>query len=356
MKILVVIPSSATKTNGVDYHRMLIPHVRIGKNNPESEINVCNDIEALKDEQLINFDLIIFNRFISRSANEKQVYKRLLSLNLPYVLDMDDDYRLHISHPLYEQIRLEKHADKIMFAMKNAMAITAASKLLAETLKKESGNQNVFVVQNGIDSSEPQFQVNEINLPNLTFGWTGGASHFDDVLLLHDSLLALYLHPDFCDTFRFVYGGYDKSDAVSQSILGVLTCKGIADTTQFDVFPATDVDNYATFYDNINVALIPLRENRFNSLKSNLKLLEAGFKKKAVIVSDVEPYKSYLKHGVNCLVVKNKHDWYRHMVYLIKNPHIAIELAEQLYQDVQVFEIDNIAKRRFNIYKKLCNQ
>jgi glycosyltransferase involved in cell wall biosynthesis len=356
MKILVVIPSSATKINGVDYHRLLIPHNKMGLMNTESEINVCNDIEALTDDQLINFDLIVFNRFISQSGNEKEVYKRLVRLGVPYLLDMDDDYRLHISHPLYESVKLDKHSQKIMFAMKNAIAITAASKLLAETIKKESGNQNVFIVQNGIDTSQDQFKVNEINLPNLTFGWTGSVSHFDDVLLLHDSLLALYMHPDYSNSFRFVYGGYDKTDQISQSILGVLTCKGIAETTQFDVFPATDVDNYATFYDNINVALIPLRSNRFNSLKSNLKLLEAGFKKKAVIVSDVEPYKSYLQHGVNCLVVKNKHDWYRHMTYLIKNPHIAKELAEQLHNDVQVFEIENIAKRRFNIYKKICNQ
>jgi hypothetical protein len=101
------------------------------------------------------------------------------------------------------------------------------------------------------------------------------------------------------------------------------------------------------------VSLIPLRNNRFNNLKSNLKLIESGFKKCAVIVSNVFPYTPMLKHGVNCLVVKNKHDWYRHMVKLIENPNMIEDLSEQLYIDVQAQHMEEVVKTRFETYKKI---
>jgi hypothetical protein len=57
-----------------------------------------------------------------------------------------------------------------------------------------------------------------------------------------------------------------------------------------------------------------------------------------------------LKHGKNCLVVKNKNEWYRHMTKLINEPNMINDLAAQLYDDVQDYHIDNVTETRYNAY------
>jgi hypothetical protein len=57
-----------------------------------------------------------------------------------------------------------------------------------------------------------------------------------------------------------------------------------------------------------------------------------------------------LKHGKNCLVVKNKNEWYRNMTKLINEPKMVEDLAAQLYDDVQDYHIDNVTETRYNAY------
>ena len=74
--------------------------------------------------------------------------------------------------------------------------------------------------------------------------------------------------------------------------------------------------------------------SEFNSNKSQLKAIEAGFHKKALIASNVPPYTLDLVSAVdegkfndngNALLVgskKNHKDWAKHMKRLIENPNM----------------------------------
>jgi glycosyltransferase involved in cell wall biosynthesis len=83
-------------------------------------------------------------------------------------------------------------------------------------------------------------------------------------------------------------------------------------------------------YEDIDVALIPLKHGKFNSHKSELKLIEAGTTGCAAIVSNVEPYKAYLKDGYNCLTTSETNGWYRSMKRLINEPNLREDLAGNL--------------------------
>ena len=51
-----------------------------------------------------------------------------------------------------------------------------------------------------------------------------------------------------------------------------------------------DVTTYANNYNTFDVSLAPLVESEFNANKSQLKIIEAGFHKKAIIASETQPY------------------------------------------------------------------
>jgi hypothetical protein len=352
MKILVIIPSYP-KISGVDYHRLLQPHKRMSEMFiKEVDMYQINEIDSATIEFLQGFDLVVANRFISR-VNGSNVIMKLKEANVPYVLDIDDDYRLPEWHILQQASKNDKHAEKILQALHYAKAITTTHEYLSGTLKYEASQPNCFEIPNAINPDEEQYKFAKRKLDVVKFGWSGSITHFEDVLLMHDGLLSLYNQDQYKDKFQVVYGGFSMDDDTSRAIAGVLSCKGKATVEQFATYPSQPINDYAKFYDTIDVSLIPLRNNRFNRLKSNLKLIESGFKKKACIVSNVHPYEPMLKHGKNCLVVKHKNDWYKNMTKLIDSPNMIEDLSEQLYLDVQVQHIDRIAEQRFEVYKTI---
>lgn len=349
MKILLIVPSYP-KISGVAYHRLWIPHNVIGVMNKDYvSIELCNEIDTKTYDELKRFDFVVANRFISQRGETRQLTERLKLWGVKYILDLDDDYKLPASHILYNSARNHNHTEQIIMSVKNAYAVTCTHDVLAAAIASEIGHDSVHIVPNGILPHD-QFAPKLSNTEVPTLGWSGSITHFDDVFLVYDAMTALYSSSY---KFKFVYGGYDPKDHTSSAIAGVLSAKGKAKPGQFELFPATDVYTYAKFYDNIDIALIPLRDNRFNNMKSNLKILEAGFRKKAVIVSDVFPYSPILRHGENCLVVKHKNDWYKHITKLIESPRLVQKLADNLYSDVQEFHMENVASTRYNIYKQL---
>jgi glycosyltransferase involved in cell wall biosynthesis len=100
-------------------------------------------------------------------------------------------------------------------------------------------------------------------------------------------------------------------------------------------------------------------------MKSQLKVIEAGFYKKALIASNVGPYTIDLKHAMkngeftdgNALLVdevKNHSDWAKHIKKLVDNPNMITDLGERLYETVsQKYDLNIVTKTRSEFYKSL---
>jgi glycosyltransferase involved in cell wall biosynthesis len=94
--------------------------------------------------------------------------------------------------------------------------------------------------------------------------------------------------------------------------------------------------------------LVPLEDTKFNSMKSPLKMIEAGFFSRAVIVSPVAPYDEVITPD-NCLVARSRKEWVEACRKLIKNRDLATELGANLNKSVQRFSIDNVNKLRYKL-------
>lgn len=352
MKVLVVIPTYPNYS-GVDYHRLLMPHMRMADLYPENVVAQINEVDSAEIEFLKTFDIVVLNRFVSRTGAIEATIRKLSEAGVKIVVDLDDDYIIPEWHILHAASKQDKHAQKIIQGLKAAALVTTTHEGLAKTIQTDTGQTKIACIPNGINPEADQFKLKPPTWREVRFGWSGSVTHCEDVLLMYEGLLSMYKNESIRDKFCVVYGGFNPQDQYCVAINSMMSARGVAKEKNYVTWPVAKSNEYAMFYDRINVALIPLRDNRFNNNKSNLKLLEAGFKKKAVIISDVQPYSPMLKHGVNCLVVKHKNDWYRNMMYLINNPELITSLGEQLYQDVQTHHIDNIATLRYQTYKKL---
>jgi glycosyltransferase involved in cell wall biosynthesis len=99
-----------------------------------------------------------------------------------------------------------------------------------------------------------------------------------------------------------------------------------------------------------------MSKTKFNACKSNLKIVEAGFKKKAVIASKVLPYGYDLNENNSMLVDSTVNNWYGAIRKLIDEPNLRYDLGEALYETVKdTFHIKNASKERAELYKDLIN-
>ena len=114
--------------------------------------------------------------------------------------------------------------------------------------------------------------------------------------------------------------------------------------------------SYAEGYNEMDICIAPLKDNKFNKCKSQLKLIEAGFFRKSIIVSNIHPYTIDGIHGENCLMVDEKKghkQWAKYIKQLINDREMREHLGNNLYYDVQKYHIEEVNKQRALIYRQL---
>lgn len=342
---LLLIRGSAP--NGVSYHRLYAPHMRM-KSDYDIEVYDCDKIEQVNNDTLRTIDIVIGNRTVTDGPPEQQKFEidRIKSCGAKFILDLDDYWYLYNNHELSGWWNRNKITSIIEANIRHANYVTVTHDLLGSKTKRE-----YTVIPNGIDARLPQFQVVEKEIEVVEFGWVGSGNHRKDITLMKESLRRLNTEQQ---PYKMKYCGYNAQLKHCREYEEILS-GGWSQHNNYSNIEGQPVDKYGYMYELIDVALIPLFDNEFNNCKSNLKMLEAGFKKKAVIVSDVHPYSPLIKHGVNCLKVNktDRNGWYKEMMKLIKQPDMVKELAEQLHKDVQAYEMGKINELRMKLYDSI---
>jgi glycosyltransferase involved in cell wall biosynthesis len=130
------------------------------------------------------------------------------------------------------------------------------------------------------------------------------------------------------------------------------------------------ISTYATNYNLFDISLAPLEENIFNKVKSQLKVIEAGFHHKAIIAQDFGPYKIDLKNAIvygggfdetaNGVLIdskKNHKDWYAAIKKLVNNPEIVKTLQENLNETVKnTYSMEKVTNERRELYLNLLKK
>ncbi len=248
--------------------------------------------------------------------------------------------------------------------------------------------------------------------------WLGGSSHNNDLKLMEHSFELLYKSEELKDKFQVHMCGYDIRGSVSEisvdefgkqtinqrplkphesvwnkfEAIFTSNYNGLSDDPEYvkwlkqckkgdypDLLTKRYVRHwtrplttYQKMYDYSDVCLSPLEEidritkpngqivnqpNIFNKVKSELKIIEAGMKKKALIAQDFGIYQQLLKHEDTALLVnKNDKGWYQAMRRLVLDKDLREKLANNLHEFVKDrYSIVTVTKDRVEIYKQILN-
>ena len=396
---VLVLPSD---TSGVGRFRSVDPHIKLQNLYPNDfHVDIeyqpkINDINFWKKYQIVHF-----HRSVGPIENCPMLIKSLQSLGIIVIADIDDYWLPTKEHPIHQLIIENKIHTKIVENLKAADYVTTTTELFANEIRKF--NKNVLVLPNAIDPKEPQF--NEPTLPSdkIRVGWLGGSSHLHDLKLLDGMVSKL---TPIQDKLQYYVCGFDTRGTVTEinKETGQQTQRPIKPqetvwvryeeiftnnykiiTPEYKLFldkfeegeyPAIEnenyvrvwtrpVDSYARNYAKFDISLAPIKNHMFNRMKSQLKVIEAGFYKKALIASNIGPYTIDLKHALhqgkftdgNALLVNesnNHSDWAKHIKKLVDNPNLITDLGERLYETVsKTYDLNVVTKTRRDFYKSL---
>lgn len=326
MKILAIYEPSGPK-----YHRLLLPLSLM----PGVELKFEKE---LTEENSKDVDIVFFNRLIPNvSINIVAGIRQVNGFKL--VVDFDDHWILDKDHVLYETYR-RTEVYKIMCAyIVIADAITVTHERLANEVREL--NENVHILPNAIPKFG-QFLVKKIPSDVTRLFWSGSNTHEKDIELLRQPVRELKGLP-----IQMVLGGYTKHN-IYYKIRNHFTNYG---KLPHELVHSLPVSEYYYLYSKCDIALIPLVENKFNSFKSNLKVLEAANVGANVIVSQVDPYLDlpYVNY------VQEPGDWVKHIKWLLDNPDEAKQQANQLQQYCwERFDFVKINQQRKELFDSLC--
>jgi glycosyltransferase involved in cell wall biosynthesis len=396
---VLVLPSDRT---GVGKFRSIDPHVCL-QNNHSDEFHVDIEYEPKVDD--INYwkqyQIVHFHRSIGQDYDKSvQIIQKLNSMGIVTIMDLDDYWLPTKEHPIQQLIIQNKIHEKIVANLKVAGNVTTTTTIFANEISKF--NKNVFVLPNAINPNEPQFQAKTESSDRLRFGWLGGSSHLHDLKLLDGTFNKLR---PIKDKFSVYLCGFDTRGTVTEinkdtgeqkqrpikpeetvwaRYEEIFTDKySLIDPTQKEAlmkfkeedyvnkeFPTYNriwtkpVTSYAANYKWFDVSLAPIKNHVFNRMKSQLKVIEAGFYKKAIIASNIGPYTIDLKHSLqngnfvdgNALLVDEVRngDWSKYMKKLIDNPNWAYDLGQRLYETVKdTYNLNKVTSDRSELYKTL---
>jgi glycosyltransferase involved in cell wall biosynthesis len=404
IKILAI----ASDKNGVGKYRILDPYIYIGDNfSNEFHIDISFDAPN-NDEFFKDYQIVIFHSFIHKTSHEDNIKRIswLKSKGIITIMDIDDFWMVDQRHPMYGHIKANKVAEKKVEMLRMVDQISTTTPIFADTIKNKLNLKNVVVFYNAVDPNEQQFIPNTTKSERLRFGWLGGSSHLSDLNLLGDGIKTTL--SSYNNKTQFVLCGFDLRGNVTEvdrstgqkrerpirptetvwyeyekiftdnyrhldpeykNFLLSFERNQFNDADQPYVRKWTeDIKRYAYNYNNFDVSLAPLMETEFNMNKSQLKIIEAGFHKKAVISSDVKPYTLDLISAVNegtfnnngnALLVstkRNHKDWAKHMKRLIENPSMVEDLGNRLYETVKdTYSLQSVTNTRLNFFKTIIN-
>lgn len=358
--------------SGIEYHRQLIPHQRLQLNHPEYSYHLCNNTNLIPDDKLKEFQAVQFIRLVSMQGNTASIMNRFRRLGIKIVLDVDDYWVLDKDHALKKTYDEQYIGQQTVEAIRLADVVTTTTKELAYRITEH--NRNVEILKNCLDPDEGQWKSKATERPRIGFGWVGGIYHLYDMMTLVPAFKKAHGDNEMYHKGQLVLGGY-HANMEYMAIEGMMTDKGnflrqtdkayweyLVQNENFGDHYGTDkpyrriwgrdVYHYGTLYDEMDVCLVPLRSTPFTACKSELKLVEAGMKGKAVIASDVLPYSPHLKgKGMACT---SAIDFYAAMRRLIRNPNQIADYGAALKEYITAdYDIHKETEKRKQIYEHL---
>lgn len=338
MKILALM----NKPGGVDYHRLIKPLTRLHIDQGV-EVMKAQDIENKGIPELKDFDLVVFNRYLYK--NHYDILEYLAKYNIPYVVDIDDFWKLPKHHPAFDFYRRNKLPRAVEDAIRYASGVTTSTETLAAHIRPL--NPRVCILPNTLDLTDEQWNWPAKQGEKIAVGWVAGATHANDAAIIGEAISIALKN---CD-FEFIYVGFDPKNHLNRSIYTRLN-NGEKALKIFAV-GGKSPDQYGKSITNLDVLVAPLEDTKYNNCKSDIKILEAAAYGKPIICSNVLPYSEHRDNAGVILVENTTKAWADAITQITSLSRDQLkEIGKANEKFCETWDMGEVNKKRMAFYEQ----
>jgi len=306
MKILGII----NKDSAVAYHRITMPLVLM----KDVRVHVTNNIS----EETFNegFDIVLYSRITSDYAFDKLNEMREKH-GFKLFCDVDDYWKLDYWHPMREEYEKENFERTQIKHIINADGVFVTNERLYNEVIGIGYNEKCYIIPNAIPLVD-QFIETEIkpdDKDKVRLFWQGSITHEMDINMLR--YVVENIANTMNDKVKMVMAGWHDGDDIWLRIAKTYTKNG---KLSHALLSAMTFQTYYKAYSYADVCLVPLVKSRFNSMKSNLKILEAANIALPCIAHFVDPYKD-----LPVIYALGTVEWVKAIKYYVNNKNARIE-------------------------------
>lgn len=348
MKILYVLDSPYAFNNGCWFYRNHLVGRALKDKGHLVESVALNSGVGIPEHLLTFPDIVVFSRtYYIDPLNTLRKFKKL---GKKVVWEIDDD--LWTVNPDNPSAALsEEKKRQYEHLADECDAITTTTPFLAKKLRK--WNKNVFVCPNAIypgmfDLKDPRAAEDRKKEKKLRIGYTGAASHWNDLMILKEPVLELKKKYDFDFILQGMCGQPLEAEIWGYARIleyGLQPEKKLfltAAVKWYEEFWLKLTDHaHVPFYPpvmypgllatlNLDIGLAPLHDNEFNKGKSCVKFYEYASTGAATLASKMLPY----SEEVGYLAKNTSKDWYKKLEKLIADEKFRKELAAKQFKFV----------------------
>lgn len=268
-------------------------------------------------------------------VNALQLHKGMsMTHNIPWVVDIDDNI-----FDVPKNSRAYKHFypggmgwTLGEVCLKEADAVTVSTEQLAKVVRQL--NPNVYVIPNYLDLKLWDHQNSKKD--GIRVGWTGGATHWDDLKLL-------------VPVFKDVIAKHPEVTIVLSGVLPDFFKEFEANIEYHEPVTIQDYPKHLASL-GLDIGLAPLVDRPFNQAKSAIKWMEYSALSIPTVASPVGPYLG----PKNLLRAFNKYEWASHIIGLIEDEKMRRKLGDQAFAEVHAeHDARKHIQERIDIYNQI---
>jgi glycosyltransferase involved in cell wall biosynthesis len=276
-------------------------------------------------ETLKGYDVIVAQRWNKHEG--LAIWRRARTPFSRLVYDLDDDV-FNVTPENWGAYKLYARGDirdATAHAAETADLVTVSTEPLAKVMRAYNGN--VAVLPNHIPGWVLDLPRTYQRRPRI--GWQGGASHGLDIGVVAEPVR------QFLEKFPgwdLQLNGTDYRPTFNASPDRMFCEKWIQVNT--------DPETYYQAID-FDIGLAPLVPTAFARSKSRLKALEYNARGIPVLATDCEPYRGYVKDGVNGFLIRNEHEWLDRLSELATDSGLRARMGVQARECARIWTIEN---------------
>lgn len=312
MKILGLI----NKDSGPGFHRIMMPLLMMDGVD-------CRITNAATQEDVDKCDIVFYNRVCGDIRDYAKAQDKRI------VVDVDDWWELDCHHIAYDTYREHEFGNQQIDHIEQADLVITTHERLEAKIKPYNGR--TLICHNSIPNHKYfDTERTESQLPRIF--WQGSITHEKDLMLLRNPFKRL----SNCAT---IIAGYTKHDVWGKMVNAFTNGLALPGA----VLPGLPPHEYYRNYGAADICVAPLIDSAFNSMKSNLKVLEAAHSGLPIVCSKVNPYLD-----LPVLYAEKQTDWFKHLNMLVHDKDARMEYGRVLQEYCQRnYDYKTINQKRY---------